>query len=259
MKFPSLNPYYRAALVLIFAAVVLVLIAVLTDRRDLASAALVVSGLACLITGIFLATLSGAEPLDTGYVSLLPVQGCINLCRVCADLGIAGTALFLPPSHDRQDRIMQFMPVSTYDGAPLQGDSFVTVPGAAGLLVVPAADPLLREIQKRHQLVVPQDKTALPDMIREVGEDLLEVADRVTTDMGDTTVTVTLEGYRLIAGCMAVQAESPQCCLVSPCPVCSLVACLLVQGTGSIVQLERCSPDAEQQSVTTVFSFVSSS
>jgi hypothetical protein len=259
MKFPALNPYYRASLVLIAAAIVLVLIAILTDRRDLTSAALVVSALVCLITGIFLATLSSAEPLDIRFVSLLSVQGCINLCRVCADLGIAGNAVFLPPSRDRQDRIMQFIPVSTYDGAPLQGDSFVIVPGSAGLLVVPAAAPLLREIRERHQLVVPQDVTALSDVIREVGEDLLEVADRVTTDMGDTTITVTLEGYRLIAGCMAVQAESPRCCLVNPCPVCSLVACLLVQGTGSIVQVERCSPDAEHQSVTTVFSLVSSS
>ncbi len=96
LRIPSLNPYYRASLVLICAAIVLVLAAVLTDRRDLTSAALVLAGLACLITGIFLVTLSGAEPLDTGYVSLLPVQGCINLCRVCADLGISGNAVFFP-------------------------------------------------------------------------------------------------------------------------------------------------------------------
>ncbi|MGA2122680.1 MAG: hypothetical protein ABSG49_11685 [Methanoregula sp.] len=259
LRIPPLNPYYRASLVLICAAIVLVLIAILTDRRDLTSAALVIAGLVCLITGIFLATLSGAEPLDTGYVSLLPVQGCINLCRVCADLGITGSAVFLPGSGDRQHRVMQFIPTSAYNGVPPTGDSFVTTPGSSGLLVVPAAGPLLAEIVQRHQLVVPPDVPALPDLIREVGVDLLEVADRVTTDRGTATITVSLEGYRLIGGCMAVQKESPRCCLVNPCPICSLVACLLVEGTGSVIQVERCSPDEELRSVTMVFSLVPSS
>jgi hypothetical protein len=259
VKFPSLNPYYRASLALIVAAVVLILIAILTDRRDLTSAALVISGLVCFITGIFLATLSGSEPLDTRYVSLLPVQGCISLCRICADLGIAGNAVFLPPSRERQDRIMQFNPVSSYSGATPGGDSFITTPGSAGLLVIPSAAPLLREIRERHLLVIPSDETMLPDMIREVGVDLLEIADRVTTDRSAATITVTLEGYRLISGCMAVQKESPRCCLVSPCPVCSLIACLLVEGTGNVLQLERCSPDENLQSVTMVFSPVPSS
>ena len=258
LRIPALNPYYRAALVLISAAIVLVLIAVLTDRRDLTSAALVIAGLVCLITGIFLATLSGPEPLDTGYVSLLPVQSCINLCRVCADLGITGSAVFFPGSGDCKDRIMQFIPTSAYSGTPPPGDSFVTAPGSTGLLVVPAAGPLLAEIAERHQLVVPSDAAALPDLIREVGVDLLEVADRVTTVRDTATITVTMEGYRLIGGCLAVRKESPRCCLVSPCPVCSLAACLLVEGTGSVVQVERCSPDEDLRSVTMVFSLMPS-
>lgn len=263
MKFPalpvpSLNPYYRAALVLIGAAVVLVLLAVLTDRRDLTSAALVIAGLACLITGIFLATLSGAEPLDTRLVSLLPVQACISLCRICADLGITGNAVFLPPSRERNDRILQFVPVSAYtsDAALIRGDSFVIPPGPAGLLVEPSATPLLGELRQRHHLVVSRDPAVLPDLIREAGVDLLEVADKVTAVIDPTTVTVRMEGYRLIAGCMAIQQESPRCCLVSPCPVCSLVACLLVEGTGNAVQVERCIPDETEPAVTLVYSLL---
>jgi len=262
MKFPvwnipTLNPYYRASLALIAAALVLILLAILTDRRDLTSAALVIAGLACLITGIFLATLSGAEPLDTRLISLLPVQGSINLCRVCADLGITGNAVFLPPSPERNDRIMQFIPVSTYTGndASVGGDSFVTPPGPAGLLVDPSARPLLDELRQRYHLVIPTDSTALPDIIREVGIDLIEVADRVTVDIDATTITIRMEGYRLIAGCMAMQQESPRCCLVSPCPVCSLVACLLVEGTKNVIQTERCIPDTRESSVTLVYSF----
>jgi len=259
LQIPSLNAYYRAALVLICAAVVLVLLAILTDRRDLTSAALVIAGLACLITGIFLATLSGAEPLDTRLFSLLPVQGSISLCRICADLGITGNAVFLPPSRERNDRIMLFVPVSTYtgDAASIRGDPFATPPGPAGLLVVPSGAPLADELRQRHHLVVPGDPAVLPDLIREVGVDLLEVADRVTVETDAASITVRMEGYRLIAGCRAIRQESPRCCLVSPCPVCSLLASLIVEGTGSAVQVERCIPDETETSVSLVLSLVS--
>ena len=104
MKFPRLNPYYQASLILVAAAVILVAVAILTDRRDLTSAALVISALVCLITGIFLALLSSSEPLDSRYMSLLPVQGCINLCSVCADLGISGQCLYASCGQRRQDK-----------------------------------------------------------------------------------------------------------------------------------------------------------
>jgi len=263
MKFPSLkiqhlNPYYRAALILIGAAIVLVLVAVITDRRDLTSAALVIAGLACLITGIFLCTLSGPEPLDTRFISLFAVQGSVNLCRICADLGIAGNAVFLPQSPERNGRIMQFIPVSSYNGddTTVRGDSFVIPPGPSGLLVEPTACPLMRELREQNHLVVPDGPAVLPDLLREVGVDLLEVADRLTVDIDTTMVTVRIEGFRLITGCRAIQQESPKCCLVSPCPVCSLVACLLVEGTGSVIQMERCSPDNKGMAITLVFSFV---
>ena len=87
MNLPRLNPYYRASLVLIGAAVILITLAIVTNQRDITTAAVVLSALVCLVTGVFLATLSSGEPLDVRYVSLLPVQGSINLARLGADLG----------------------------------------------------------------------------------------------------------------------------------------------------------------------------
>ena len=136
------------------------------------------------------------------------------------------------------------------------GDSFVAGPGAAGLVTVPSGEPLLSEVRDRHQLVIPADPDALSELIREVGVDLLEVADRIRNERDGRTITITMEGYRLIAGCIAMSAESPRCCSTHPCPVCSLVACLLAEGLGTVIQVERCSPDAERQSVTAVFSFL---
>ena len=257
MKFPHLNPYYRAAAVLIGAAVILIALAIITNQRDITSAAVVLSALVCLVTGIFFATLSSSEPLDTRYVSLLPVQGSINLARVCADLGISGSAAMIPAGRDGRARTVQFNPVSDYDGGAVSGDSFVAGPAAAGLVTVPSSEPLFLELRKHHQLVIPSDPDALLDLIREVSVDLLEVADRVSNERGERTITVTMEGYRLIGGCMTLSTESPRCCTMHPCPVCSLLACLLAEGLGTVVQVERCVPNADRQSVAAAFSLLS--
>jgi len=256
MKFPRLNPYYKASLVLVAAAVILVAVAILTDRRDLTSAALVISSMVCLVTGIFLATFSGTEPLDTRYVSLLSVQGCINLCRVCADLGMSGNACFIPAGRDGRTQIMQFIPVAGYDGSPVEGDSFVATPHAAGLVTVPSGEPLYREIREQEHLVIPTEMPDIAGLLSEVGEEVLEIADHVTAEHDNTVITVKMEGYRLIGGCMAVSAESPKCCTTNPCPVCSLFACLLAEGTGRVVRVERCSPDADEEMVTAVFTLL---
>ena len=256
MKFPRLNPYYKASLVLVAAAVILVAVAILTDRRDLTSAAMVISSMVCLITGIFLATFSSSEPLDTRFVSLLSVQGCINLCRVCADLGISGNACFLPAGRDGRIRTMQFIPVAGYDGSPVQGDSFIATPNAAGLVTIPSGEPLYREIREQEKLVIPKEMADIATLLSEVGVEVLGIADKVTTEANGPVITVTMEVYRLIGGCMAVSSESPKCCTTNPCPVCSLLACLVAEGTGRVVQVERCSPDAGEERVTAVFTLL---
>jgi len=256
MKVPHLNPYYLAALVLVVAAAVLVAIAVLTDRRDITTAAVVISALICLLTGIFLATLSRSEPLDLQYVSLLPVQGGINLFRICAELGIQGNATIIPKGKNGSTRTMQFLPVAVYDGAPLPSGTFVSSPDNAGVLMVPSGELLLREIRERGQLVIPQEMAAIKDLIREIGVDVLEVAERVFVSEDNEHITVLMEGYRLISGCKEIARESPKCCTAIPCPVCSLFACVLAVGTGSVVVVEHCTVHSGNGSVDAVFTLM---
>jgi hypothetical protein len=256
MKFPRLNPFYQASLILVAASVILVAVAILTDRRDLTSAALVISALVCLISGIFLALLSSSEPLDSRYMSLLPVQGCINLCSVCADLGISGNACMLPAGKDGRTKTVQFIPVANYEGSPVQGDSFVTGQNTAGLVTVPNGEPLFREIRERDHLVIPRGLADTLLVVQEVGEGVLEIADRVTAEADGSVITVKMEGYRLIRSCRAITAESPRCCVTNPCPVCSLFACLLAEGTGSVVQVERCIPEVGIPVVIAVFTLL---
>ena len=232
MKFPRINPYYRAALVMIGAAALLALVAVLTGRDDLVSAALVLAALTCLLTGIFISLLSTGDPVDNRYTSMLAVPGCISLSRVAADLGILGNACVIPRGKNGMSCTMQFVPVAEYDGSALPMDTFAATATAAGLLTVPSGSHLLRKLEDQDQLAIPGEIPAIGDLIREVAVDVMEVADTVTVAEDERLVTVTMTGYRFLAGCRAMVAESPKCCTTNPCPVCSLYACILAEGTG---------------------------
>lgn len=254
MNFPRLTPPYRAALVLIVTAILLLAVVVLTGRNDLVSAALVLAALTCLLAGIFLSLLSTGETVDSRYTSLLAVPGCISLTRVAADLGIMGNACVIPNGVNGMSATMQFVPVAEYDGTPLSMDTFVATTSAAGLLTVPSGYHLLRKLEREAGLSLPGDIPAIGDLLREVAVEVMEVADRVTVTVDDGRLGVTMEEYRFVPGCRAMVAESPKCCTTSPCPVCSLYACILAEGTGKVVRVERCAPGPQAGSVVCVFS-----
>ncbi|MFA5268027.1 MAG: hypothetical protein WC379_08640 [Methanoregula sp.] len=254
MKFTRMNPYYRAALILLVAAMVLVTVAVLTGRNDLISAALVLAALTCLLTGIFISLLSTGDPVDSRYTSLLAVPGSISLSRVAADLGILGNACIIPKNTNGMSDTMQFLPVSEYDGSPLPTDTFVATVTAAGLLIVPSGSHLLRKLENADNLAIPREIAAIGDLIQEVGVDVIEVADRVTVSEDGGQIIVTMAEYRFLPGCRAMAAESIKCCTTNPCPVCSLYACILAEGTGKVVRVERCSADPGTGLVTAIFS-----
>jgi len=254
MKFSSMNPHYRAALILIIMSGILIATALLTNSKDFTSAALVLSGLVCLLAGIFFATLSGSDPLDLRYMGLLPVQGSINLTRICADMGIQGNAYIIPKGRPGSMRTLQFLPVAEYHGEPLPQDSFVTGADTAGLLIEPSSAPLHRILSERDQLVIPSELTELHRLIRELGVDVLDVAEQIQSSHEDDVITVIMEDYRLISGCREINRESPKCCTSNPCPVCSLFVSIFAEGTGKVIKVERCVPDTKQSRVNAVFS-----
>ena len=254
MNLSTLNTNYRAALALCITAAILITTAILTNRGDFTSAALVIAGLVCLLVGIFFTTLSTNDPIDLHYISLMPVQGCINTARICADMGIQGNACFIAKGRGGRSTTMQYLPVSVYHAEPLPMESFVTEPDTAGLLIEPACAPLLKRLYQREHLGIPQDMAGLHALVRELGVEVLDIANVVRSENEKEIITITMEEFRLIDGCRAMMAESPRCCITSPCPVCSLYAAILAEGTGKVIQVERCEPDSILPNVTAVFS-----
>lgn len=253
MKVFHLNKYSTAAILFLIAAVVFIVIALITSLGEFITAAFVISGMVCFMTGIFMLTFSGSEPIDPKLVGLLPVQGCMNLCRIASDLAIHGNAHFLPPRVTGESRVMQFNPTLPYDGTAISAKKTLPETGPEGLVTIPSCDPLIQQLMKRHDLKIPDNNDNLIQLIRETTGEIFELAPRVSARWHGNTVTLTFHRYRFIAGCQLIARESPGCCIRQPCPACSICGVLIAAGTDKVVALEQCSISESASDVNLVF------
>ena len=97
MKPIILNRYTIAGILLLAAAAVFIDLALISRPGEITTAALVISALICIMTGVFTLTFSAGEPVDPRLVGLLSAQGAITFCRMTNHLGMQGNAYFLPP------------------------------------------------------------------------------------------------------------------------------------------------------------------
>lgn len=255
MKEDGYNDYFTAGTVLIAAAALVLMIAYLTNRGDLTSATLVLSGIASFIGGVFLLTLSKGEPFDPNYVGALPAAGTINLSRVASDLGLMGDGVYLP-HESAHPPVLQFIPTGSYHGAKVRENfSFATDDGSEGLVFLPMGLPLLEQLKQDAKLMVPSEGPALLSCIEEVCSDVLEVAEETVAEESGDAVVVTMRKFRLISCCTAVRAESPKCCTMVGCPVCSLIACILAEGFRRPCMLSKVQVDEGRGDLTLIYSF----
>ncbi len=226
------NGYPFSALVLIALAVVLMVIMLITNRGDITSATLIIAACACFFAGIFTLTFSQDEGVNRKMVPLLSVAGMVSHSRVCADLGISGNACTIPAENYSPAGVAQFNPVSPDDLPTEISDdvTYYTGSNEKGLLSVPAGAYLLRMLEKDFSFMIPGEEGALFEAIQDVLCDSLEVCTSASVSRSGESIVAELTGYALFQGCMAVREESPKCCTLAPCPVCSLVLCILTKG-----------------------------
>ncbi len=104
MKKIILNKYIIAAILFLSAAGVLIAIGLYTNLGEFTTAAFVVSGAACAMSGIFVLTFSGSESVDARRVGLLTAQWCKNICRVRELTGATSTqGIPVRPVHGSSD------------------------------------------------------------------------------------------------------------------------------------------------------------
>jgi hypothetical protein len=246
---PRFDTYSRTAVVLIGLAVLIMAVLLVTNRGDLTSATLILVAFACFIAGLFTFSFQREEGIDQKYATGLAVPYTSTLSRILADLGVQGHAHFIPVQDDGTfpATVMQFNPVTGTIPERLREDqTFYTGTGGQGILTVPSGFPLFAMIEQDKAVTLSTSGAELLEVIREVNQELLEIADKVLVTRSGDEIVVWLKNFRLIEGCMKIREESPRNCITAPCPVCSLAGILIAKGLGktSIMQQVLIDPEA---------------
>jgi len=253
MKQIKLNKYSATGILLLALAAVFILIALIAHLPNITNAAFVISGMVCGMTGIFALTFSAGEPVDPWLVGILPAQGSLSLSMITKHLGMKGNAYFLPPRMTGETRVMQFNPVSKYDGVQGSANGSFRQTGPPGIVTVPSCSLLIEELKKKHALVIPDKEEELSVLLGETIEDVFKFAPQFSVRWGENRVTVTFHNYPYSDGCQVLEKKSRDCCVMSPCPACSLCGALIAEGKDRVVMLERCSVSPTSQDVSAVF------
>ncbi|HDR72949.1 MAG TPA: hypothetical protein ENN85_03435 [Methanoculleus sp.] len=237
-------------MILIGVALLLLIIVLLTNRGDITTAVLILVGFSSFVTGIFMLTFTSSETVHPGIASLLHFPGAIPLSRLISDLGISGNAHFVPGSKLYPASIMQFNPVAAYTPITPQSDySFYAEPNGMGVLTPPSGSYLLESLEQKYAVVIPHQQEELFAAISGVCEDVLEIAEKASVARTGDGITVELHRFRLYQGCTALKQESPRCCSMAPCPVCSLIASMIARGLDTTTSIDTVAFDDGSQTV----------
>jgi hypothetical protein len=258
MSMQFLNKYSYAGIMLIGAAAVFIAIVLFTSTGEFTSAAFVLSGMVCAMTGIFALTFSQDEPFNLPFVRLLPVEGCVNLCRIMSELGVSGNAHFLPPRITGETVVMQFNPTGVYNGIPKNLMNSFSTTSPTGIISRPSCSPLIRDLKKRNIIILPDTEDNISQLLNELFGAVYNLASKVSVQVYGNSwegnqISISVHHYRLIEGCRVIAEESPGCCTKNPCPACSLCGALIAEVSGKIVSLQECTIAANSRDIHAVF------
>lgn len=238
----GVDSYQRTAFILIGLAIVIMTVLLVTNRGDLTSATLILVAFASFVAGLFIFSFRHEERIDQKFVAGMSIPYSCTLSRILADLGVPGHAHFIPvlDTGTFPATVMQFNPVSSTIPDRLRKDqTFYMGNNGPGVLTIPSGIPLLLKMEQDKTITLPSSGPELLEVIREVNEDLLEVADKALVTRSGDEIVVTLEKFRLIDGCLRIRNESPRNCITAPCPVCSLPGIIIAKGLGNISVMQR--------------------
>jgi hypothetical protein len=248
--------YRIGSYLLIGFASLLLLAALLPKGWDYVQGLLLILSTTCFIGGAFLFALGGDEVIEARLAGQLSVQGIATLRHIVRDQGGSGAAIFLPSDSD-DGKVVQFIPTSS-QGRPSVGcqDRVTYCNGASRTLVPPLAAPILEDLKRDNALVIPSEYALLMGAIREVCEDLLSVADNVDIQSEGEVVSLKLHNYLLFSGCASLREASPDLCVLCPCSICSLIACMIAEGLKCEVSLNQITLDESDHSLHIEVSYI---
>lgn len=223
----------------------------LTNSGSLSSTAIFLAGVTLLSSAILLYFLSPARYLRSEVSDAEALGNTLNVGRFLTAMLVQGHGIYLPAS--RTGGLKVFIPVADGQPVPFQalqpGCVFIAPPDstARGILLEPPGCGLVRHAGR---IGVRFSGSGLEGELRDVMVKGMELATGVEVTGGRDEVQVRLIGLASRGLCESVRKEQPGLCTQIGCPVCSFIACAIVEGTGRAVRIKSASVDGKALVVT---------
>lgn len=224
----------------------------LTSNSSLMSIVIFLAGVTLLSSAVLLYFMTPARYLRSEVSDGVALGNTLNVQRLLSGMLIEGQGIHLPVSRAGGPKV--FIPVSDGGRLPLEAfkaGSIFIVPadGAArGLLLEPPGCGLVRQA---CQIGAGFSDSGLEGELKDVLEKGLELARTVEVKRAGGEVRVSLAGMASAGMCEFIRREHPGLCTRIGCPICSFIACAIVDGTGRPARIKSIA--AEDQALTVTF------
>ncbi|MDD4126988.1 MAG: hypothetical protein PHV39_04805, partial [Methanomicrobium sp.] len=255
------NIYPKVSVILIAASIILLLIALITDRSDFTTAILIVVALADFLTGIIIIVFAESKGISPLFSSMLYAPLATGKVSLFSELNVFGDAHIIPKALAGSDETLQFNPAGEFKGFEYHNSGFsLGNENTAGIFSKPSSDSLMITLKQDFNLAIPCGEIS-PDTLSEIFKEILcettAFCEDVSVNENDGEYIVKLKTYALIKGCRYVRDESPKCCTVSPCPVCSLIGSIIAECFEKVTYISAIWPDYKKEDLIIILKVLS--
>lgn len=250
------NIFPKASVILIAVAIILLVIALASDRGDMTSAMLVAVSLINFLMAIIMLVFAGPRGVHPGICSMLYPSLVSDKAGILSELNVYGDAVFIPGFLAGAEETVQFNPVGEYEGFDYRGSVFAADnEKTAGVFSKPSSSSLMKYLVADYGLTIPSDDGSpgvLEDLLDELLTEVTSFCEEVGLGAAGEEIVVDLKRPVFIKGCKDIRSDSPKCCTVSPCPVCSLICSVVAEYYGSVMTISSVKVNWEAPSVSLI-------
>jgi hypothetical protein len=219
------------------------------DSASGMSMLLLLTGVAVIALSILLYFLSPARLLRAEIADAFALSHMANIERLLTSLMTEARGVYVPAARAGTTRL--FIPVSgKADPASLPQSTGIFVTSGKGTGGIVLEPPGYRLLACLREIGATFTDKGLEDEMKDALKDSLELASHVAVRRKGDEVSVTMGDLANAGMCADIRKESPGTCTRTGCPVCSLVACMIAEGTGRMVRIQHADVNGRTLNVT---------
>ncbi|CAJ36754.1 hypothetical protein RCIX1490 [Methanocella arvoryzae MRE50] len=220
----------------------------LTIDGSMMSMLLMLTGTSLLAVAILLLFFSPNRYLRDEVYDAMCQTDVLTIGKILSSLLVTSHGIYIPAKIAGSTKL--FIPLSGDLGKEdlgsltPEGDQVFSVSGKGqkGIVLDPPGQGLFRYSQSIGAFFTPE---GLENEIKDVLENSLELASKVSVKVDGARVTVTMSDIATAGMCEAVRKANLGICCQAGCPVCSLAGCMVADGTGRRARVENVSVEAK--------------